>query len=85
MSANHQASAFAGALTPGQALPLRGLCSRIAKLAPVASALFHPRRLRDALDSLWRKSRGPEMPPEDDRPGDGIWDDAELWIMIMMP
>ena len=66
----------------------RGLGAGLAALGSVAATLLRPRELREALNRRWFKrssgNGGSETPPEDHSGSDSIWDDAELWMMIMM-
>ncbi|MGC2304237.1 hypothetical protein [Candidatus Binatus sp.] len=87
MSATYPTSAFVSLPAPAFASP-RGLGAGLAALGPVAAALLRLRELHDALNRRWFKrpsgNGGPETPPEDHSGSDSIWDDSELWMMIMM-
>jgi hypothetical protein len=87
MSAAYPTSAFVRLPAPAFASP-RGLGAGLGALGPVAAALLRLRELREALNRRWFKrpsgNGGPETPPEDHSRSDSIWDDPELWTMIMM-
>jgi hypothetical protein len=89
MSANYQTSAFAGCpasrLTPA---PPLGLGARLGALGPVATALLRGRELLERFGRRRRKrpaeNGGSETPPPEDHPtNDRIWDDPELWMLMM--
>jgi hypothetical protein len=89
MSTNYQTAAFAGC--PASRLTLAppfGFGARLGALGLVLTALLRGRELLQTLNRRWRKRRtgngGPGMPPEDHPTSDGIWDDPELWMLIMM-
>ena len=88
MNTNYQTAAFAGC--PASRLTLAPPLSLGAKpgaLGLVATALLRGRELLQTLNRRWRKRHtgngGPEMPPEDHAPRDSIWDDPELWMLMM--
>ena len=87
MSANYQTSAFAGC--PVSQLPLAPprLGASLGVLGAVAAALLRGRELLESLNRRWRNRRtgngGPETPPEDHATRDSIWDDPELWMLMM--
>jgi hypothetical protein len=59
----------------------------LAALASSALALDARRRWREAL-GRWLcatgEASGSPTPPEDHPPSESIWDDPELWMLIMM-
>jgi hypothetical protein len=86
MSAIDPTSATTRLPAPAFASP-RGLAANLAALGPVAAALLRVRELREALNQRWFKrpsgNGGPETPPEDHSTRNSIWDDPELWLLMM--
>ena len=86
MSVIHSQPAFANLPAPAFALPC-ALGAKLAALGPVAAALLRVRELREALSRGCFRRRpengGPETPREDHSQSDSIWDDPELWMLMM--
>jgi hypothetical protein len=87
MTANYQLASASGWSAAGIALPkARGL-GAMAALRPVTRNLLRGRRWLDALKRSRRApggGGGPQPPSEHDPVADSIWDDPELWMLIMI-
>jgi hypothetical protein len=82
---SNSAIGFSGASwswLPSAVLPRDG-----ANLAARAAALLRVRQLLEVVKRTWRQhpvgSGGPGMPPQDNPERSSIWDDPELWLLMM--
>jgi hypothetical protein len=69
-------------------MPPYGLGGRAGVFGPVKTIFLRVRRWLETFNAMRREhTRGgggpPPIPPEDHRKYDSIWDDPELWTMMM--
>jgi hypothetical protein len=86
MSSNYPTVAL-GPLRLPTLTPLRRVNVTPTAQGWITTALLKVQRLLVERDSTWRKrfagNGGGEPPPQEQPPGESIWDDPALWMLMM--